>query len=411
MELKMKYQTSYFIYPYVIKEEHYLRYITRMLGKKEINLKLFNKKKDTDLYEYFLPEIIRLAFPSFGIYEDQRKRLNKMDRKLKAKVLSELPCISFEYELRQETQAKAGEEDGIFFKINKIEIICFSTGICFLVLKTNIEETDKFADLLDFNYKFKEINSELNELKAYENIRLQENTFKDIKKLSELIKDITGDMEQTKKTNIDINKFLVYSYICLDQEYWSNEEDFKKIENEFYKYVNILPSTFNSRFDNEQIQSVNLGKYIKIGITKMGMNMITSSMNTFNYTRLPNDYENQYLYTYILSLYKSFYLKNLQKELREKINIQKTKKKFREFTTCFLSLEMTNDDNGNLLTKKIEQAIELDKIYQLVKKDYDLEHKNENIDKNIKLNKVLIGVLSLSLIFNVINFIILMKNM
>lgn len=410
MKLKTRYQTSYFIYPYVIKEENYSKYIMRMLNKKEINLKFFNKKKDMDLYAYFLPEIIRYAFCSFGIYEDDRKKIEEMSMRVKTKILTEFPCINFEYDLKHDTQAKVGEDNGIFFKIQKIEIMCFNTGICFMILKTNIEESDKFEDLLDFNYKFKDINSELNSLKTYENIRLQNNTFGDIKKLPELIKEITGDMEETKKTNIDINKFLVYSYVCLDQEYWSNEEDFKKLENEFYKYANILPSTFNSRFENQQLKIVDLGQYIKVGITKAGMNMITSSINTFNYTKLPSDHENQYLYTYILSLYKSIYLKKLQKELREKSNLENAKEKFKKFTTELWSLEMTNDDNGNLLANKIEETIELSKVYELVKNDYDVGYKNQKIEKNITLNRVLIGVLVVSLVFNVVNFMILIKN-
>jgi len=410
MELKMRYQTSYFIYPYVIKEEKYSKYIMRMLNKKEVNLRFFNKKKDTDLYGYFLPEMIKYGFSSFSIYEDERKKLEKMNPKLKTKILSNLPCISFEYNLKHDTQAKVGDENGIFFKIQKIEIMCFNTGICFVILKTNIEESDKFADLLDFNYKFKDLNSELSDLKTYDNIRIQTNTFSDVKKLSELIKEITGDMEETKKTNIDVNRFLVYSYVCLDQEYWSSEDDFKKIENEFYKYANILPSTFNSRFENQQLKLVDLGQYIKVGITRSGMNMITSSINTFNYTKLTNDHENQYLYTYLLSLYKGIYLKKLQKELREKENLKQTKEHFRKFTSQLWSLEMTNDDNGNLLANKIAEALELSKVYQLVKDEYDVGYKNQKIEKNITLNKILIGILVISLIFNIINFIMIISN-
>ena len=114
-----------------------------------------------------------------------------------------------------------------------------------MILKTNVEDTNKFEDILDFNYKFRDINSDVNYLRAIDNIKIQNNTFGDIKKMSELIKEITGNMEETRKVNIDTNRFLIYSYVCLEQEYWSNPEEFNKIEKEFYKYANVLPSNFN----------------------------------------------------------------------------------------------------------------------------------------------------------------------
>ncbi len=409
MELKVKYQTSYFIYPFIIKQERYQRYILKLLKNKNIELKLFNKKVDTDLYCYFLPQILKYAFYSFGIYEDQRKELNEMDIKLKAKVISEFPCATFEYKLKKELQAKTGEENVIFFKIQRIQVICFNTGICFLVLKTNVEDTNKFEDVIDFNYKFRDINSEVNHLRAIDNIKIQNNTFSDIKKMPELIKEITGNMEETKKANIDTNRFLIYSYICLDQEYWSNQEDFDKIEKEFYKYANVLPSSFNSKFNNEKLNIVNLGQYIKIGVTKVGVNLLTSSINTINYTVLPNNHENQYMYTYILTLYKRIFLKKIMNEYKASSNIEKVSRKFNKFVNELWTLDMTNDDNGNLLQEELEKTLELDKLYEKVKNQYDVQYKKMKVEKNTKTNKILITILVLSLGLNIINFILLFK--
>ena len=41
--------------------------------------------------------------------------------------------------IKKDIQGKTAERNGIFFKIPKVEIICFNTGICFLCIKTNIE--------------------------------------------------------------------------------------------------------------------------------------------------------------------------------------------------------------------------------------------------------------------------------
>ena len=75
----------------------------------------------------------------------------------------------FEYYLDEDVQGKMGEENGIFFDVEKIEIICFKTGICFLSLKTHIDGTESFSDILDFNYRFKTLCSEFSNLKDYKN--------------------------------------------------------------------------------------------------------------------------------------------------------------------------------------------------------------------------------------------------
>ena len=73
--------------------------------------------------------------------------------------------------------------------------------------------------------------------------------------------------------DIDINRFFVYSYVCLDQEYWNETREFAEIEKEFYKFANVLNSEFNSTFDNDKLKTVNLGKYIKVGVSKAGINL------------------------------------------------------------------------------------------------------------------------------------------
>ena len=54
----------------------------------------------------------------------------------------------------------------------KIEIICFNTGICFLLFKTIIDgENNNFSDVMNFNYKFRDITSKAEGLKEFENIK------------------------------------------------------------------------------------------------------------------------------------------------------------------------------------------------------------------------------------------------
>ena len=158
MELKTNYQYTYFIHPFVVKEQRYSKYLLKLLKDEKCNLKIFKKEKDLELYKYFLPEVRNFLFSSFDFSSSKVKSLKNLPLETEAAILAKNPCTMFEYNLEKSIQGKTGEEKGIFFDISKIEIICFNTGICFLCFKTNVENTNRFDDILNFNYKFRDIN-------------------------------------------------------------------------------------------------------------------------------------------------------------------------------------------------------------------------------------------------------------
>ena len=225
----MKYHYSYFIYPFLVK--NYNKYIRNLMASPKYTPKFFEPAKDVSIYNYFLPTIKDYMFKSFGFSKTSGASITH--EKLKDNSFKSSPCAMFTYKIGEDAQAKTGEDDGIFFKIDKMEVICFKTGICFLVMKTNIQGSDKFSDFLNFNAKFREINSEIEGYDPYSNIKIQTSTFDDIKRLSDLIREITGGVSLSKKIDIDINKFLVYSYVCVDQEYWNEGRSFSVLEKEF----------------------------------------------------------------------------------------------------------------------------------------------------------------------------------
>ena len=231
MERKTKYQYSYFIYPYIIDEKKYEKYLLKLLKDKHCKLKMWEKEKDLNLYTYFLPNIREYLFWSFSYSKEKKRKLEELDTEMKSVLLAKYDCTMFEYSLGKDIQGKVGQKSGIFFDIQKTEIICFKTGVCFILIKTNIEGGDNFSDVLNFNYKFRDINSEFNSLKNYENILLQTNSLKDIKELTTVIKNITGiNTKNAKEMNLEQERFLTYSYVCLDQENWNKEEDFKNLQ-------------------------------------------------------------------------------------------------------------------------------------------------------------------------------------
>lgn len=409
MELKTKYQYTYFIYPYVIKENKYTKYILKLLKDENCKLRIFRKDKDLDLYSYFSHRTRNYMLSSFNLSKTKLAKLEELPLDTKAAILAKNNCTIFEYTMKKDIQGKTEEKSGIFFKIPKIEIICFNTGICFLCIKTNIEESERFSDLLNFNYKFRDINQEFLNMNNYDNIRVQTDYFSDAKYFQEFIKNLTGSTVESIKLDIDTERFLTYSYVCIDQENWNNINEFNKIKENYIKYLNILPSDNNVNYSRENMKIISKWKYAKLGVTKQGTTLFTSTADINNYTVLPQKFEQQYLYTYILALYTKIYLKKINLEFRQGTKIKKTRKEFIKFTQTLWINEVTSEDTGSELFQHLKDVLELNEIYFDTKNKYDILYKELNIEKNTKINRIVVLLLILALIINTITISLILK--
>ena len=410
MELKTNYQYTYFIHPFVIKDGKYQRYLLKLLRDKNCNLKIFQKEKDLKMYKYFLPKTREFLFSSFYFGNSKLKKLEELPIETRVAILSKCQCNIFEYQLKKDIQGKLGEKNGIFFDIQKVEIICFNTGICFLVMKTNVEDYADFQNILNFNYKFRDINKQYTNLNNYDNIKIQTDSFANIETFQEFIHNITGPTVESNRLNIDTERFLTYSYVCVDQEAWNSTNGFENIKDYFAKYVNILPADDSRNIEYNNIDVFSKWKYAKIGLSKLGVMLFSSSTDMNNYTIMPDEYENQYFYTYILNLYKKLYLKKLEVEFKDVTKIKKARKKFIEFTKNLWIQEISEDEIGTLLNQKLQNTFELEKLYSEVKVKYDTLYKELNIEKDRKSTVVTSIVLIASLIFNILNFVVLLNN-
>ena len=397
MELKTKYQYTYFIYPYIIDENNYTNYMYKLLKNKKCKLKIFEQEKYPGMYNYFLPRIQEYMFWTFDLRKNRIKELQSMNIRTKSAILSKYHCNIFEYELTKDMQAKVGEKNGIFFDIEKIELVCFNSGICFLLLKTILPQVSSFSDVLNFNYKFREINSENNHLKDYENIKLQTGKFKDTKDLTEFIKEIAGNNIEAKKINVQTDKFITYSYTCIDQSTW-NEETVAK---EFAKYVNIYPESKQDT-DKRVDRSIELDKFTRCGFSNSSMVLLTTDVNIENYTKILYKFENEYLYTYILNLYKKIYLKKINYELSKKKKFELVKNKFIDFASDIWIEEVTNDDYGQIIDKKIKEALKTEETFIKLKSKYDVLYKDYNLEKTTRSSKYILRITFLLLIINII---------
>ena len=409
MELKTKYQYTYFIYPYVIKESKYTRYLLRLLKDENCKMRIFRKEKDLSLYSYFSHRARNYMFSSFNLSKTKLAKLEELPLDTKVAILAKNPCTIFEYTIKKDIQGKVTEKNGIFFKIPKIEIICFNTGICFLCIKTNIEESNKFSDLLNFNYKFRDINQEFGNMNNYDNIRVQTDCFDDVKYFKEFIENLTGPATESMKLDIDTERFLTFSYVCIDQENWNNVNEFDKIRSNYMKYLNILPNDNNVDYSKEDMKVISKWKYAKLGVTKQGVTLFSSSCDMNNYTVFPQEFEEQYLYTYILSMYTKIYLTKINLEFREGTRIKKTRKEFIKFTEDLWINEVTLEDTGSLFYQNLKEVLELNTLYFDTKNKYDILYKEMNIEKSAKNNAIITILLVITLIINAINIIFLAK--
>ena len=211
------------------------------------------------------------------------------------------------------------------------------------------------------------------------------------------------------KLDIDTQRFLTYSYVCIDREVWNSNTNFDDIEFNFIKYINFLPADNSSDLQINEASVFSAWKYAKLGITKQGMALFTSSMDINNFTDLPDKFENEYLYTYILNLYKRIYLKKLEREFKNASNLKKARKKFIDFTKNLWIQEVTEDEIGSNINYRLGKIFELDKLYYKIKTKYDILYKEFNIEKNSKFTIIIAVVLAISLIFNILNYIEIMK--
>ena len=408
MELKTKYQYTYFIYPFVVKENKYQKYLLKLLKDERFNLKKFEKQKDIKMYQYFSPKLGQLLFSGFSTSNKNETKQNDLPIETISAILAKNPCTIFEYNLKRDVQGKT-EEAGIFFKIRKIELICFKNGICFLTMKTNIEDSNLFSDVLNFNYKFRDIQQSKDMLNSYDKIHIQTDTFEDMNKLTEFIEEITGSKFESLKLDIDTERFLTYSYVCIDQQSWGEQKKFQDIEYQFIKFSNFLPADNIVSYENKKSISFNQWKYARMGVSKQGITLFTSDAEMNNYTILPDEFENQYLYTYILNLYKMLSLKKLGVDFQKLKQVKKARKQFIEFTKKIWIQDITNDEIGAYFNYNIAKVLRLDRLYNEVKNQFDVIYKEFNIEKNHKILKYILISMLILIIFAILNYIELVK--
>ena len=249
MQINTKYQYTYFLYPYIIDSKNYSTYLLRLLEDKKCKVKFFDKESDHDIYTHFMPNIKEFMFPSFYMSSNEKKEFYELSNEKKISILSKMNCTCFDYNYGDITYGKINDSDGIFFNIDKIQIMCFKSGACFILFRTHLDGTDSFLDLLKFNYKFRNVCPDMSSLEDFDRINLQSNSFSNLEEISELILNLTGNFKTTACDTF-INRLFCYSYACIDSIYWNDTTNISDIEDNFYKYLCMVNPEDNSEFKN-----------------------------------------------------------------------------------------------------------------------------------------------------------------
>lgn len=149
MDMRVKYQYTYFIYPFVVEKNEYFKYIKSLLKNENCKIDIFEKTKDLELYTHFLPEISEKMFPTFELSKRETCILKSGTIKAKEKIIKEMNCIQFEYMLNQDINQEITKES-IYFYVDKIKIICFNTRNLLCSYKNKFKRFRKIFERFKF---------------------------------------------------------------------------------------------------------------------------------------------------------------------------------------------------------------------------------------------------------------------
>ena len=403
-----KYQYTHFIYPFVVDEKKYDKFLKKILeDNKNWSIKLHDQNGDYDVYSFFLPYIKKFLFQPLFWSNKEKKDFKKYDLKKQMSIVRNMRCITFDYNIKNIKVGNVNTYDNeISFDISSIRLIIFEPGICFLDFKTEVSVYDKyidFNDILDFNYIFKEITPRGDNKIKFSKIRA--NKIDNIKSIADFIKKLTIGYETEDIDRIYYDRMFTYSYVCLDQSEWEKPEDFAKVENDFYKLQYVQEGKSESLFNPECTKLMenrySRWQYSMFGFSRQSGVVLVSEKEKYNITKLPHDFEKVYIYMVLLGLYQRISLLNFSQELL-KSNQQKVKNmqhKLTKFVNFTWFSQITNSEHGTDLWKRWQQAFGLNELLDEVHKEYQEYYDEIVAERQNGINTVLMIIYIVSAIF------------
>ena len=380
MSLSVKYQYTHFIYPFVVEDKNYNSFLASIFSQnKDWTLHIHKYENDEESYDFFLPYMKRFLFPTLFWTSQYEKQFKTMPLAKKVFNASKLSCLTFEYQL---SKIKTGsitpskQYGTINFDISSIKLIVFKGGICFLDIKTEIEETEEYIDfnkLLDFNNSFRKLTprgighiSNLTRMKA--------RSIDKIENIALFINSIISGFETDDLEKIYYDKMFTYSYACVDD--WKSEGDFEKIKNDFLKFQYVMNSKSSAIF-NKDCKKIDENMYSRwqysmFGFSKESGVVLVSDKEKYNITRMPYNFEKKYMYMLLLAFYQRLMLINFSQDVakKDKSMARKLTNRFTKFTQFSWFSQITNSEHGMDIWENWLKAFKLKELFEEVHKEY-----------------------------------------
>lgn len=379
MSLKAKYQYTHFIYPFVVENNNYQNFLKAILeNTKDFKMKLDEHQVDEELYNFFLPYMRKFLFPTLFWDKVTKKDFKALSPLRKSMILSKTSCVRFEYKLSNiKTGSLSPRQYGIIdYDIIKIDLICFEPGICFLDIKTEIDDDEQlieFNKILDFNHHFRNLTPRA--ISTYKdkdcikgkNIDKAEN-------ISGLIEKIVKQFESNKLEKMYYDKMFTYSYVCVDD--WNEPGDFDKMKNDFLKFQYVMDSKSTAIFSDDcqklKDNMYHRWEYSMFGFSRESGVVFVSDKEKYNITRMPYNFEKTYFYMLLLAFYQRISLINFSQEImkRDKTMVAKLNSQLNKFTHMSWFSQISNSEHGMDVWKCWQNAFKLPELFDEVHKEY-----------------------------------------
>lgn len=402
MPLNAKYQYTHFIYPFLVDQNKYSSFINSLLSQeKNWKLKIHEQKEDEEVYNFFLPYMRKFLFPTLFWDKDFIKKYKLMNNLNKANLLKKASCITFDFNLSSMKKATISKKryGVIDFDITNIRMICFEPGVCFLDIKTEIEDDSEnidFDKILDFNSMFREV-APGNGFKEKLNIKAK--GIDNINDITIFVKSLLSGFASEDIDKIYYDKMFTYSYVCLEKEDWNENTNFESLKNDFYKFQYVTDSKSSAIFSNDckklEDNIYSRWKYSMFGFSRESGVVLVSENEKYNVTKMPHNFEKNYFFMLLLAFYQRMSLMNFLQDIitKDKTMVSKLNKNLTKFTHFSWFSQITNSEHGMDIWKRWQTAFELPELYDEVHREY-IEYYNAVISSNHDRLNILFMLLS-----------------
>lgn len=360
---------------------------------------------------FYLPFIKNILFPEFRDLNHKNPSIDKILKKKKtlqeSNVLNKHKVSNNIYKNSKIVHLTLNEDilnsiskfeiydskktDSLRANFEWIDLVLFSQGIGFILLKTKLDKSNNnISNLFELNDKFSIIEKPFLDF-VLPNLRIKSKTELINTKLllkfllEEVLKEKSMEYLNNETASIYGEHFYLYSYGSISIDETDTEADPDYLKNRLYEYA--TNAKFGSSVTKEctSVPSDNwkeevLKNRISLWSNWSGVALkkqivfLANTNDVFTQNYLPNNLEYDYLSMYVLALYQKIRLYNYNENIiRNELKVRdrykailKLHESFVEFKNYFWFYEITKKPQGIYLFDKISKALDTKPSFELV---------------------------------------------